>query len=94
VLDAVVSCQQRDCRFDVTLRHGDQGWEHYVDFWEVLTEEGELLGKRVLWHPHDDEQPFTRSLGGIAIPEGINAVRIRAHDSRHGTGSAIPVAIP
>ena len=73
-------------RFDVTLRHDDSGWAHYADRWEVVTLEGEVLGTRVLLHPHVNEQPFTRSLGGVAIPAGTSRVRIRGHDSQHEWG--------
>jgi predicted N-acyltransferase len=73
-------------RFDVTVAHADEGWEHYADKWEVLAPDGTVLGTRVLAHPHEAEQPFTRSLGGVAIPEGINRVIVRAHDSVHGPG--------
>ena len=72
--------------FDVTLRHADSGWEHYADAWEVLAPDGTVLGKRVLYHPHVNEQPFTRSLAGVRVPEGISRVVIRAHDKVHGTG--------
>ncbi len=70
--------------FSVTLKHGDTGWDHYADLWEVYTPDGDLLGKRVLAHPHVNEQPFTRSLSGVQIPEGINSVVIRARDNVHG----------
>ena len=73
-------------RFDVTVAHADEGWDHYADKWEVLAPDGSLLGTRVLLHPHVGEQPFTRSLGGIAIPAGIDRVILRAHDSVHGLG--------
>ena len=73
-------------RFDVTVAHADEGWNHYADKWEVLAPDGSLLGTRVLLHPHVGEQPFTRSLGGIAIPAGIDRVILRAHDSVHGLG--------
>jgi len=76
-------------RFDVTLSHGDTGWDHYADAWEVLAPGGEVLGKRVLLHPHVDEQPFTRSLSGVRIPPGITSVAIRAHDKVHGEGPAL-----
>jgi hypothetical protein len=75
-------------RFDVTVAHGDEGWEHYADRWEVLAPDGRVLGTRVLLHPHVGEQPFTRSLGGVAIAEGIDRVILRAHDSVHGLGGA------
>jgi hypothetical protein len=73
-------------RFDVTVAHGDEGWDHYADKWEVLAPDGRVLGARVLLHPHVGEQPFTRSLGGVAIPEQIDRVILRAHDSVHGLG--------
>ena len=75
-------------RFEVTVRHADEGWEHYADKWEVLAPDGTVLGTRVLLHPHETEQPFTRALGGVAIPEGIERVTLRAHDSVHGLGGA------
>jgi len=73
-------------RFDVTLRHADAGWQHYADNWEILKLDGTLLGRRVLLHPHDNEQPFTRSLGGVKIPAAIKKVRVRGHDKRHSYG--------
>ena len=76
---------QRLCKFEVTLRHADEGWSHYANGWEVLTPAGELLGHRVLAHPHVNEQPFTRSLRNIAIPPSVNRVVIRAYDSKHGS---------
>ena len=75
-------------RFDVTVRHADTGWDHYADRWEVLGPGDTVLGTRVLLHPHVDEQPFTRSLRGVEIPDGVADVRIRAHDSVHGHGGA------
>lgn len=73
-------------RFDVTVRHADTGWDHYADRWEVLAPDGTVLGTRTLLHPHVEEQPFTRSLSGVKIPEGVAEVTIRAHDSVDGFG--------
>ncbi len=73
-------------RFDVTVRHADEGWDHYADAWDVVGPDGAVLGTRVLVHPHDTEQPFTRSLGGVKIPAGVDEVTIRAHDSVHKYG--------
>jgi hypothetical protein len=72
--------------FDVTVRHADAGWAHYADKWEVMGADGTVYGTRVLAHPHDDEQPFTRSQSGIAIPEGVKMVNVRAHDLVHEFG--------
>lgn len=75
-------------RFNVTVRHADSGWDHYADKWDVLAPDGSLLGTRVLLHPHETEQPFTRSLGGVAVPEEITQITLRAHDKEHGYGGA------
>jgi len=76
-------------QFDVTVLHTDEGWEHYADKWEILAPDGQVLGTRTLLHPHEDEQPFTRSLSPVEIPEGITEVTIRAHDSVHKYGGKV-----
>ena len=73
-------------RFAVTVRHADEGWKHYADAWEIVGPDGKVLGRRILLHPHETEQPFTRSLGGVRIPAGIKQVTLRAHDKVHGLG--------
>jgi hypothetical protein len=85
VVDVSVSCADT-CRFNVTVEHSDSGWEHYADQWDVVAPDGSLLARRVLLHPHVNEQPFTRSLGNARIPAGVNEVILRARDSRHGWG--------
>jgi hypothetical protein len=72
--------------FSVTVKSDDTGWDKYADKWEVLTMDGVVLGTRVLAHPHEDEQPFTREQSGIKIPEGVTEVLIRAHDKVEGFG--------
>ena len=72
--------------FSVTVKHEDKGWKHYADRWEILAPDGSVLGTRVLLHPHETEQPFTRSLSSVQIPGGIPSVTVRAHDSVHGYG--------
>jgi hypothetical protein len=84
VVDAKATWSGGSWRFDVTLRHADSGWEHYADAWRVVGPDGTVYGTRTLYHPHVDEQPFTRSLSGVAIPEGVDTVQIQAKDSRHG----------
>ena len=73
--------------FSVTLAHGDTGWDHYADAWRVIGPDGAMLGERVLLHPHVNEQPFTRSLSGVLVPEGVTEVVIEAKDSVHGWGA-------
>jgi hypothetical protein len=71
-------------RFSVTLRHTDTGWDHYADKWDIVAPDGTVLGTRVLLHPHENEQPFTRSLSGVQVPKDVKRVSIRAHDKVHG----------
>lgn len=94
VVKVKVQCSV-SCTFNVTLQHADTGWEHYADKWQVLAPDGTLLGERVLYHPHVNEQPFTRSLSGVSIPAGITQVSIRGRDSKHGFGGVEKtVALP
>ncbi|NNL97919.1 MAG: hypothetical protein HKO63_06915 [Acidimicrobiia bacterium] len=76
-------------RFDVTVKSDETGWEKYADAWEVRAPDGTVLGTRILAHPHVDEQPFTRSLSGVAIPADITQVDVAARDLVEGFCGAI-----
>ena len=81
--------------FQVTVRHNDEGWDHYADAWDVGSSDGTINATRVLAHPHENEQPFTRGKSGVSIPEGIKSVTVRAHDKVHGHGGkTIDVTLP
>ncbi|MFQ5436383.1 MAG: hypothetical protein ACE5FD_16080 [Anaerolineae bacterium] len=79
--------------FTVTVAHPDTGWEDYADGWDVALPDGTAVlpnpanpFTRLLLHPHETEQPFTRSQSGIHIPAGVTAVTVRAHDLVDGFG--------
>jgi hypothetical protein len=79
--------------FNVTVEHPDTGWEDYADGWDVVLPDGTVLKPdpdspftRLLLHPHENEQPFTRSQRGITIPNGVTTVTVRAHDLVDGFG--------
>lgn len=86
VVDARATKRGDTWSFVVTVAHADTGWDHYADRWDVLAPDGTVLGSRTLYHPHVDEQPFTRSLDNVAIPTDVTTVVIRAHDTVHGLG--------
>lgn len=76
-------------RFDVSVQHPDTGWDHFADGWDIVDADGQRLGRRELFHPHVDEQPFTRSLRNVMIPDGTTKVFIRPHCSRDGPSDQI-----
>jgi len=82
-------------RASVTLRHGDTGWEDYADGWRIEAPDGTVLGTRVLHHPHVEEQPFTRSQGGITIPGDLSEVHVRARTNTDGwADTTLVVTLP
>jgi len=84
VVDVKATANGDTWRFDVTVEHPDTGWDHYADGWRIEDADGNELGMRILAHPHVNEQPFTRSLSGVSIPDGTTEVYIRARDLVHG----------
>jgi hypothetical protein len=79
--------------FTVTVEHPDTGWEDYADGWDVVLPDGRVIKPdlessftRLLLHPHETEQPFTRSQSGITIPLDIEWVTVRAHELVDGFG--------
>jgi len=80
-------------RFAVTVEHNDQGWDHYANIWQVVNPETlEVYGTRELLHPHDNEQPFTRSQAGVEIPSEVDTVLVRAACNEHDySGQAVLV---
>ena len=87
-------------RFDVTIKHEDEGWGHYANGWEVIGPEGNLIASRPLRHPHVGQTSFTRSKIGFSIPPELKWVTVRGHDKIHAYGGleqkvdlARPVAI-
>ncbi len=79
--------------FQVTVFHPDTGWEDYANGWDVVLPDGTVVlpnpddpFTRLLLHPHETEQPFTRSQSNIYIPADVTAVIVRAHDLVAGFG--------
>jgi hypothetical protein len=72
----------------VSIESADIDCSQYADWWEVLSEDGILLYRRILEHSHTDENgttdpdapgnTFTRSGGPVAI-EAETVVLVRAH---------------
>ena len=97
VIDAEIEPTGTDAfRVSATVASQETGWDKYADRWEVRDPStGDVLGERILAHPHVDEQPFTRSLGDVMIPPGVSVVEIAAHDSVLGfCGEVFSASVP
>ncbi|MDH5369020.1 MAG: hypothetical protein OEW99_03290 [Gammaproteobacteria bacterium] len=84
IVKVILTKQSGTWRADVTLNHADTGWEHYADAWRLVDEMGNEIGLRTLYHPHVNEQPFTRSLSNLHIGDDKKIIFIEAHDKEHG----------
>lgn len=94
ILDVQVEKTGMVWRIAVTLAHPDSGWDHYADGWEVLDAGGNRLAYRELMHPHVDEQPFTRSLSQVVLPDGTREIFIKPRCSADGwAGTPTRVAL-
>ncbi|MDH3307713.1 MAG: hypothetical protein OEO77_09385 [Acidimicrobiia bacterium] len=89
----IVGTKDGSYRIAVTVRSDDEGWDKYADAWTVSAADGTLLAERILTHPHESEQPFTRSLPDVAID--VDRVVVAAHDSVLGfCGKTLTVEVP
>ncbi len=95
VINVAISQHDGLYDLDVTIRSKDTGWERYADRIEAVAPDGTILGTRVLEHPHQDEQPFTRDLNQLSVPRGVAKITVRAHFRPTGSdGAAMTVPLP
>ena len=81
-----VSGEPGSYSFAVTVASPDTGCDRYADWWEVVSDDGQLLYRRILLHSHVDEQPFTRSGGPVPVQVSEKIV-VRAHMNDRGYGA-------
>lgn len=86
VLD--VEVVEKDSRWTIsaTISSPYDSPQRYANGFRILTENGVELGVRTLWHDHANEQPFTRSLIGVAIPSGTISIIVQGRDQKNGWG--------
>ncbi len=82
IVDATATKSGDSWTIAVTLDHADDG-RHHADLWQIVTEEGKILGIRELGHAHKS-QIFTKDLEGVQIPDSVSVVYIEARDNVHG----------
>ena len=88
VLSAELEPTDDTWRLHATLSSPYDTPERYADAFRALAEDGTVLGVRELAHDHANEQPFTRSLNGLEIPDGIERITVEGRDLRYGWGGA------
>lgn len=75
-------------RLSATLSSPYDTPERYADAFRALAEDGTELGVRLLAHDHANEQPFTRSLSDLDIPDGVDRITVQGRDQDYGWGGA------
>ena len=91
----VVKTGKETFTFSVTVTHDDSGWDHYADKWDIVGSDNTILGTRTLYHPHVDEQAFTRRLKIVIADASVQQVSVKAHCSVHGDGGkSVAVRLP
>ncbi|MGK7876845.1 MAG: hypothetical protein AB4426_27220 [Xenococcaceae cyanobacterium] len=78
VLTLKVNGTPSNYTFDLSIHSPDLGCDQYTDWWEVLSEDGELLYRKVFKKSHVDEQPFPSSGEPINI-QADQVIIVRAH---------------
>ena len=81
--------------FDITVSSPYDTPQRYADAIRVVAKPNIVLGERILFHDHADEQPFTRDLQGVKIPSNIRSVAVQARDKANGYGGrTVEVKLP
>lgn len=93
VIDVVVEEESAGVfSFAVTISSPYDTPDRYADGWRILGPDGTVYGEHTLAHDHANEQPFTRTQRGVAIPPGVDEVTVEGRDLEHGYGGG-PVTV-
>lgn len=88
IVSVTTSGNENSYTFSVGIESLDTGCNQYANWWEVITEDGNLIYRRILGHSHVNEQPFIRSGGSVTITNN-QIVIVRMH--MNNTGYSIKI---
>lgn len=95
VIDVEISGEDGVFGLDVTISSPYDSADRYADAWRVVGDDGVVYGVRELTHDHGNEQPFTRSMDGVEIPETVSTIVVEGRDQVYGWGgTAITLTLP
>lgn len=79
----------------VTIEHEGNGWDDYVEAWEVFGPDGQILGVRPFFEPAFEKPHTVSALSGVVIPTEVKTVTIRARTYPDGfEGEPVQAQIP
>ena len=95
IVDVSVTASDTTYNFVVTMSAPYDGPKRFADAWRVIGDDGVVYGVLELLHDHATEQPFTRSLADIEIPNSVRSVTIEGRDQVYGWGgNTVEVSLP
>lgn len=87
VADVKVTDSGGRLSFAVTMTSPYDSPERYADGMRVRSVDGQqVYGERTLTHDHASEQPFTRSIDNVEIPDSVTEVVVEGRDQVSGWG--------
>ncbi|MFC4335171.1 hypothetical protein [Salininema proteolyticum] len=84
VVDAVAVREDGAFTVHITVDSAYDSEERWADAVRVVGPDGGEMAIAEFPEPHEDEQPFTRSIEGVDAPMDVEVVEVQARDSENG----------